>query len=202
MGDLPVKVGKRTAKLLREAMVLAFVEGSRWGQYHGKSRADDDFPADLAIVRRVLEASVMFADLYPALSRTDDAQAADDARRERALEFLRTMVSNSPGAGLNIMEDAMSGVIKLRKKPVVIEGIQWTGDNFGAVQAFCPLARQSDDYEVSRDLVVVTLEDKGSGSAQVPHVVTLYDTILKGTSGEFYPIKPEILRATYDVVEQ
>ena len=96
----------------------------------------------------------------------------------------------------------MSGVIKLRKKPVVIEGIQWTGENLTAVQAFCPLARKADDYDTSRDLLVVTLEDEGSGSAQVPHVVTLHDTILKGTSGEFYPIKPEILRATYDVVEQ
>ena len=90
-----MKVGKRTTRLLREAMVLAYVEGSRWGQHHS-GRSDEEFPSDSAIVRRVLEASVMFADLYPLLSRTDDARAANEARRARSLEFLRTLLSNNP----------------------------------------------------------------------------------------------------------
>lgn len=84
-----MKVGKRTAKLLREAMVLAFVEGSRWGEYRGN---DDEFPTDSSIVARVLSASVSMSDLYPMLSKTEDAQAADAERRHRQLQFLSALV--------------------------------------------------------------------------------------------------------------
>lgn len=84
-----MKVGKRTAKLLREAMVLAFVEGARWGEYHGK---DEEFPKDSSIVARVLEASVSMSDLYPTLSKTEDAQAADEERRRRQMQLLSALV--------------------------------------------------------------------------------------------------------------
>lgn len=91
-----MKVGKRTAKLLREAMVLAYVEGSRWGQYHD-GRDDTGFPTDSQIVQTVLAASVPLRDLYPTLSKTADAQAADEAIRRRYSEFLAEVVSRSQG---------------------------------------------------------------------------------------------------------
>jgi hypothetical protein len=84
-------LGKRTAKLLREAIVLAHVEGARWAGYHGGS---DGYPKDSDVVRKVLCSAVSFADLYPTLSKLDVAQQVDDERRERQAqglaEFLRT----------------------------------------------------------------------------------------------------------------
>jgi hypothetical protein len=91
-----VKIGKRTANLLREAMVLAYVEGSRWGQCYGTSD-EYDFPTDSQIVQQVLEASVSFRDLYPTLSRTEAAQAADAGRRRRSGELLAALVRSVRG---------------------------------------------------------------------------------------------------------
>jgi hypothetical protein len=94
-----VKIGKRTAKLLREAMVLAYVEGSRWGQCHPNSFEDSEFPTDSQIVQQVLTAAVLFGDLYPTLSKTDDAQVADAERERRHLELLATLANSSRGSG-------------------------------------------------------------------------------------------------------
>lgn len=88
-----MKIGKRTAKLLREAIVLAHVEGSRWSQCHGR---DDEYPTDAEIVAQVLAASVTFADLYPTLSKTEEAQAADAERRRRSLELLKAALRDEP----------------------------------------------------------------------------------------------------------
>jgi hypothetical protein len=90
-----VKVGKRTAKLLREAMVLAYVEGSRWGQCHPDCHGEASFPTDSQIVQQVVVASVAFRDLYPTLSRIDDAQSADVQRRRRELELLTVMMDRA-----------------------------------------------------------------------------------------------------------
>lgn len=89
-----MRIGKRTAQLLREAIVLAHVEGSRWGQSHGRG---DEYPSDSEIVRRVLEASVSFADLYPTLAKTDDAQLAHAERVRRSSEFLAAMLNRRDG---------------------------------------------------------------------------------------------------------
>ena len=89
-----------------------------------------------------------------------------------------------------------------RKKPVVIEAVQWTGENLREVIAFTdgPPDTKShhagmmwDQYEelVRKDgLKIYTLEGKMDASPG--------DWIIKGVKGEFYPCKDEIFRATYD----
>ena len=74
-----------------------------------------------------------------------------------------------------------------RKKPVVIEAIQFTG-NFDEIEKFV-----GGDAEL-RDgkLVVATLEG--------PLNASLDDWIIKGIKGEFYPCKPDIFEATYERV--
>jgi len=74
-----------------------------------------------------------------------------------------------------------------KKKPVVIEAIQFTG-NFDEIEKFV-----GGDAEL-RDgkLVVATLEG--------PLNASLDDWIIKGVKGEFYPCKPDIFEATYDRV--
>jgi hypothetical protein len=102
---------------------------------------------------------------------------------------------------------------KFRKKPVVIEAMQWDGSNTFAVTTFIegkepdlkhPMARDAwfDYVENTRDsgfLRIFTLEDGPGGEAK--HVASPGDWIIKGVQGEFYPCKPDIFAATYDPVD-
>lgn len=80
---------------------------------------------------------------------------------------------------------------KFRKKPVVIEAVQFVVDHAG----------NSNHQEVS-DLV------DGWKDADTPFIKTLEgeltvsngDWIITGVKGERYPCKPDIFEATYDPV--
>lgn len=78
--------------------------------------------------------------------------------------------------------------MKYRKKPVVIEALQWTGDNRDEIKAWSG----ATDWYYRPELVIPTLE--GNMSAYPG------DWIIKGVKGEFYPCKPDIFEATYDPV--
>ena len=82
--------------------------------------------------------------------------------------------------------------MKYRKKPVVIEAVQWTGDNWIEVSKFLGDS-YSDPIRNSRDLFIDTLEGTMMANPN--------DWIIKGIKGEFYPCKPDIFEATYDLVE-
>lgn len=79
-------------------------------------------------------------------------------------------------------------ISKFRKKPVVIEAIQWHGYNFSEVLALAQSASFLDGI-----LHINTLE--GVMRANVG------DWIIKGVKGELYPCKPDIFEATYERVE-
>jgi hypothetical protein len=83
--------------------------------------------------------------------------------------------------------------MKYRKKPVVIEAIQWTGENTVDIDTFT----NSNFVEVTRGgikmLEIYTLE--GTMKAHIN------DYIIKGVQGEFYPCKPKIFEETYEVAE-
>ncbi len=81
---------------------------------------------------------------------------------------------------------------KFRKKPVVIEAIQFTGKNDKECLEFCPIA--FDPEIANPGLVIPTLE----GSM----TVSVWDWIIKGVQGEFYPCKPDIFQKTYDAVDE
>jgi hypothetical protein len=67
-------VGKRTAKLLREAIVLAHVHGARWGRYYENPM--DQYPSDSSVVEGVLRAARANKDLYPTLGRLSERLAS------------------------------------------------------------------------------------------------------------------------------
>jgi hypothetical protein len=82
--------------------------------------------------------------------------------------------------------------MKFRKKPVVIEAVQYTGENGFECVKF------GDGFiggTVERDggLTIDTLEGKMHASR--------WDWIIKGVKGEFYACKPDIFAATYEAVE-
>jgi hypothetical protein len=80
--------------------------------------------------------------------------------------------------------------MKFRKKPVVIEAIQWNGKNYSEVNKFFGC----DKFISDGDRVVIrTLE--GRMLAEVG------DWIIKGVKGEFYPCKPDIFEKTYEKVD-
>lgn len=85
-----------------------------------------------------------------------------------------------------------SGMVGLyRKRPLLIEAIQWTGENFGAVEAFTEYANVHPETDAGA-LNVVTLE--GFKPCPVGY------WIVRGIKGEFYPVADTIFRATYEEV--
>ena len=81
--------------------------------------------------------------------------------------------------------------MKCRKKPIVVEAIQYTDDNLLEVMKFCDGGKMIIfDYY----LYIVTLE----GNMRVHKG----DYIIKGVHGEFYPCEKNIFEETYEVVEE
>jgi hypothetical protein len=80
-----------------------------------------------------------------------------------------------------------------RKKPVVIEAVEWDGtpDALDAIHAMS-LAGNRPLHEDGGGLIIGTLE--GDMRAN------LGDYIIKGVKGELYPCKPDIFAATYEPV--
>ena len=87
---------------------------------------------------------------------------------------------------------------KFRKKPVVIEAVQFTGSNGQEIGRFvgspCGDVEGVPGTKTVRPFVVIkTLEGEMRGDAG--------DWIIRGVKGEFYPCKPDIFAATYEPVE-
>ena len=81
-----------------------------------------------------------------------------------------------------------------RKKPVVIDAIQYTEETRDEIISWCSprhTARDEDggEYE-TKSLFIQTLEGEMRAD--------LGDWIIKGVKGEFYPCKPDIFEATYE----
>ena len=76
--------------------------------------------------------------------------------------------------------------MKFRKKPVVIDAIQWTGDNIEEIGEFLAGVHWAT---AGRNAVIPTREGDMAASPN--------DWIIKGVKGEFYLCKPDIFEATY-----
>lgn len=81
--------------------------------------------------------------------------------------------------------------MKYRKKPVVIDALQYDGTNHEAVGEFAGQAVSLEDGT----LYVRTLENRRLEA-------DVGDWIIRGVAGEFYPCKPGIFAATYEPVAE
>lgn len=90
---------------------------------------------------------------------------------------------------------------KFRKKPVEVEAIHYDGTNRAAVVEFMGGERQAKAEEkklpgpgrgMHDGIVIHTLEGVMKAS--------IGDWIIRGGQGEFYPCKPDIFEATYEVL--
>jgi hypothetical protein len=81
--------------------------------------------------------------------------------------------------------------MKVRKKPVVVDAMQYTGDNFREVMTWAESLAGPKGWSISaKQISIDTLE--GSMCADVG------DWIICGVKREFYPCKPDIFDATYE----
>lgn len=96
--------------------------------------------------------------------------------------------------------------MKYRKKPVVIDALQWTGKNHREMFDFLTQDTFKEEYmkvsgnhfyidhnKVKGGLVIKTLEGE--------HLASIGDYIIKGVQGEYYPCKEDIFHQTYELVE-
>lgn len=80
---------------------------------------------------------------------------------------------------------------KFRKKPVIIEAFQWTGKN--TIELLHWINPDLSKDAKACELTIKTLEGDLKASVN--------DWIIKGIKGEFYPCKPDIFDATYEIAE-
>lgn len=84
---------------------------------------------------------------------------------------------------------------KYVKKPVVIEAIQYNGENIEAIEDFVGKKLSTvmaSDVDVK--LIIPTLEGDMNASKD--------DWIIKGVKGEFYPCKPDIFKQSYNMIKE
>ena len=115
------------------------------------------------------------------------ALATETGGRPRPLDGMLYVIKQN---GVNYMP-------KYRKKPVVIEAWMWRGNTPEDAKCFCR-DNGLPDFPVGSNgektgLVIDTLEGR--------HIASNGDFIIKGIAGEYYPCKPDIFHATYDLVE-
>ena len=91
--------------------------------------------------------------------------------------------------------------MKYRKKPVVIEAIQWVGDNLEEVIAFTGLHPSAMKWTWDEYCKVVSEMGLKIFTLEGPMIASVGDFIIRGVQGEFYPCKPDIFAATYEPAE-
>ena len=80
---------------------------------------------------------------------------------------------------------------KYRKKPVVVEAVQWTGENYDEIAEFMKDAEE--DYFLSEESRRIYLGGLMFAIAG--------DYIIKDENGVFHPCEPEIFHKSYEEVE-
>lgn len=89
--------------------------------------------------------------------------------------------------------------MKYKKKPVIFEAMQYTGNNFVDIVNWSKQV-SSERYieeESNKDTSILRIETlKGIMTAQVN------DFIIKGVKNEFYSCKPDIFEQTYELVKE
>lgn len=83
--------------------------------------------------------------------------------------------------------------MKYRKKPIVIEAMQYNGKNSTEIMVQLGMPEIGEEL-CSDDLLINTLEGEMRASVG--------DYIIKGIKGEFYPCKPDIFEASYEEIQE
>lgn len=81
---------------------------------------------------------------------------------------------------------------KYRKKPVVVDAFQWTGDKNQTEDPewIIEAISKGDVFFYNKQMEIKALEGQMTAKQG--------DYIIKGVKGEFYPCKPDIFHKTYE----
>ena len=91
----------------------------------------------------------------------------------------------------------MSQPKRYRKRPVVVEAMQYTRRSRTAVMRWCGARGTAIDEDGAAYETAALRIDTREGMM----LASLGDWIIKGVQGEFYPCKPDIFVATYREVK-
>lgn len=92
--------------------------------------------------------------------------------------------------------------MKYKKKPVIIDAVQFNGLNLEEIKEF-----------VGEHLIYDIIDSAWQCGKGAPHIlmeiktlegnmkVSKNDFIIKGINGEFYPCKPDIFGKTYEIID-
>lgn len=92
---------------------------------------------------------------------------------------------------------------KYRKKPIVVEAIQWAGSNLEEIRNFVGndlIENYIKHFDIERTLIKQTLAGIAINTLEGTIIVNYGDYIIKGANNEFYPCKPDIFKQTYEEV--
>lgn len=91
---------------------------------------------------------------------------------------------------------------KYRKKPVVVEAIQWTGSNLEEIRNFVGsnLIEDCEElFDIKRELQK-TLASIAIDTLEEIMTVNYGDYIIKNEHGDFYPCRLDVFKQTYEEV--
>lgn len=82
-----------------------------------------------------------------------------------------------------------------RNKPMIVEALQWTGENFDEIKCFCHDAYLDFDYQKSEiSLFIAGLKER--------HIANDGDYIVKKETGGFYICEPNAFLKNYVQVKR
>jgi hypothetical protein len=93
--------------------------------------------------------------------------------------------------------------MKYRKKPIVIEAMQLTEENYLEVYEWV-----NNLWTGNKTVTGIVLKEKKEHNGlpiktlEGTMVASIGDYIIKGVKGEFYPCKPDIFEETYERVQE
>lgn len=92
--------------------------------------------------------------------------------------------------------------MKYRKKPIVVEAVQWNGLNLEEIKDFVgdSLIYNINDaaWKVNKDAPTVHIKIK---TLEGTMIAKAGDYIIRGVNGEIYPCAAEVFEKTYEVLE-
>ena len=92
--------------------------------------------------------------------------------------------------------------LKAKKKPVIVEYVQWNGKNVSEIMSFCGSA--------AHDIYQINLINLANMPVEYSLIIKTFkgnervypgDYIIKGIYGDFYPCKPDIFKETYEIID-
>jgi hypothetical protein len=95
----------------------------------------------------------------------------------------------------------MSKIQSFRKKPVVIQAMQYDGTNSSEIIAWANGSINLKSFKYVDGVIASSYDYLVVSTLEGDMIINLDDWIIKGVVGEFYSCKPDIFAKTYELVE-